>query len=148
MGRGQHGKRFRRTVAGIPTSVFRNRLASMTTEQGITLYAVNPAYTSVWGDQHWRKPYQNVTRHQAAATVIGRRAQGHKARRREGVTCARPEDRVVRAANQAGSVDQRATASRHQGGMRGSESRPPHWHEPRMAGRATVTPAAAGRNDQ
>jgi len=42
---------------------------------------VNPAYTSVWGDQHWRKPYENVTRHEAVATVIGRRAQGHKARR-------------------------------------------------------------------
>jgi hypothetical protein len=48
---------------------------------GIRLYAVNPAYTSAWGDQHWRKPYLNVTRHEAAATVIGRRAQGHKARR-------------------------------------------------------------------
>ena len=31
-------------------------------------------------------PYENVTRHQAAATVIGRRAQGFRARRRKGVT--------------------------------------------------------------
>ena len=97
MGRGSRGKRFRRTVAGIPTAVFRNRLAAQAHRCGIRLYAVNPAYTSVWGDQHWRTPYENVTRHEAAATVIGRRAQGFKARRREGVTCTRPEDRVVRA---------------------------------------------------
>jgi len=74
MGRGQRGRRFRKTVAGIPTAVFRNRLAAQAHRTGIRLWAVNPAYTSVWGDQHWRKPYINVTRHEAAATVIGRRA--------------------------------------------------------------------------
>ena len=73
------------------------------------LYAVNPAYTSAWGDQHWRTPYENVTRHEAAATVIGRRAQGHKARRREGVTRTRPEDRVVRATDQATPDNRQAT---------------------------------------
>ena len=36
-----------------------------------------------------------ATRHEAAATVIGRRAQGHEARRREGVNRARPEDRNI-----------------------------------------------------
>ena len=101
MGRGQRGRRFRKTVAGIPTAVFRSRLTAQTHRHGIRLYAVNPAYTSAWGDQHWRKPYENVTRHEAAATVIGRRAQGHQARRREGVTRTRPEDRVVRATDQA-----------------------------------------------
>src|ERR1051325_11464995 len=103
MGRGRRGKRFRRTVVGIPTAVFRNRLAAMSSRAGIRLLAVNPSYTSAWGDQHWRKPYKNVTRHEAAATVIGRRAQGHKARRREGVTLTRPEDRAARATNQAGT---------------------------------------------
>jgi IS605 OrfB family transposase len=97
MGRGSRGKRFRRTVAGIPTAVFRKRLTAQTHRHGVRLFAVNPAYTSAWGDEHWCTPYENVTRHEAAATVIGRRAQGHKARRREGVTRARPEDRVVRA---------------------------------------------------
>jgi hypothetical protein len=148
MGRGQRGKRFRRTVAGIPTAVFRNRLTGQASRHGICLLAVNPACTSAWGDQHWRKPYENVTRHEAAATVIGRRAQGHKARRREGVTRTRPEDRVVRATNQAGPHDQRATASRHQERMRGTKSRPPTWGETRLAGRATVTPATVGHNDQ
>jgi IS605 OrfB family transposase len=130
MGRGQRGKRFRRTVAGIPTAVFRNRLTGQASRHGIRLLAVNPAYTSAWGDQHWRKPYENVTRHEAAATVIGRRAQGHKARRREGVTRTRPEDRVVRATNQAGPDQSRATSSRHRPRMRGTEISParPDWY--------------------
>ena len=143
MGRGQRGKRFRRTVAGIPTAVFRNRLTGQTSRHCIRLLAVNPAYTSAWGDQHWRKPYENVTRHEAAATVIGRRAQGYKARRREGVTRTRPEDRVVRATNQAGPGQSRATSSRHRPRMRGTESRPPGRTGTRLLGRATVTPALA-----
>ena len=149
MGRGQRGKRFRKTVAGIPTAVFRNRLAAQTAAAGIGLLAVNPAYTSAWGHQHWRKPYKNVTRHQAAATVIGRRAQGHKARRREGVTRTRPEDCVVRATNQAVPHSQQATTdSRHQPGIRGTKSRPPGWTRTRLPGRATVTPAPANHGQQ
>lgn len=143
MGRGRRAKRFRKTVTGIPTAVFRNRLAAQTSRHGIGLYAVNPAYTSAWGDQHWRKPYINVTRHEAAATVIGRRAQGHKAWRREGVTRMRPEDRVVRATNQAAPESQRVTGSRHRPGMRGTKSRPPSLKRTWLSGRATVTPAKA-----
>jgi IS605 OrfB family transposase len=147
MGRGRRGKRFRRTVAGIPTAVFRNRLAGMTARAGIRLWAVNPAYTSIWGDQHWRHPYKNVTRHEAAATVIGRRAQGFRARRREGVTCTRPEDRVVRATDQAGPKSPRAITARRPTGTRGTKSRPP-GADTRMAGRATVTPAHLASNGQ
>jgi IS605 OrfB family transposase len=144
MGRGRRGKRFRRTVAGIPTSVFRNRLTAQVHRHGIALWAVNPAYTSAWGDQHWRKPYENVTRHEAAATVIGRRAQGFKARRREGVTRARPEDHAVRATDQAGPNQPRVnTSSRHRPGTRGNESRPPRRARTRLPDRATVTPAPA-----
>jgi len=112
MGRGPRGKHFRKTVAGIPTAVFRNRLTAQASRHRIELFAVNPAYTSAWGDEHWRKPYQNVTRHEAAATVIGRRAQGFTARRRKGVTRTRPEDRVVRATDQAVSDNQRVSDSR------------------------------------
>jgi IS605 OrfB family transposase len=144
MGRGTRGKRFRKTVTRIPTAVFRNRLTAQTSRHGIGLFAVNPAYTSAWGDQHWRKPYQNVTRHEAAATVIGRRAQGYKARRREGVTRTRPEDRVVRATDQAPPDDRPAsTGSRHRPGMRGTKSCPPGRARTRLPGRATVTPAPA-----
>jgi IS605 OrfB family transposase len=148
MGRGQRGRRFRKTVAAIPTAVFRNRLSAQTAAAGIEPLAVNPAYTSAWGDQHWRKPYTNVTRHQAAATVIGRRAQGHKARRREGVTRTRPEDRVVRATNQTTPYSQRATGSRHQPGMRGTKSRLPGRTSTRLLRRATATPATANHGQQ
>jgi hypothetical protein len=144
MGRGSRGKRFRRAVAGLPTAVFRNRLAAQTYRHGVRLFAVNPAYTSVWGDQHWRIPYENATRHEAAATVIGRRAQGHKARRREGVTRTRPEDRVVRATDQATPDDQQAnTRNRHGPGMRGTKSCLPGRASTRHLARATVTPAPA-----
>jgi hypothetical protein len=121
--------------------VFRNRLTAQTAAASIRLLAVNPAYTSAWGEQHWRTPYKNVTRHQAAATVIGRRAQGHKARRRKGVTRTRPEDRVGRATNQTAPHSQRATDIRHQPGMRGIKSRPPGRTRTRLLDRATVTPA-------
>ncbi|HET9875005.1 MAG TPA: hypothetical protein VFQ37_04485 [Mycobacterium sp.] len=143
MGRGQQGKHFRKTVAGIPTAVFRSRLSAQAHRHEISLYAVNPAYTSTWGDQRWRTPYVNVTRHEAAATVIGRRAQGFKARRRKGVTRTRPEDRGVRATDQAAPDNQRATSSRHRSRTRGTESRAPNRARTRLPSRATVTPAMA-----
>jgi hypothetical protein len=93
MGRGPRGKRFRRTVAGIPTGKFRDRLGGMAANAHIAVVAVDPAYTSRWGAQHWQAPLnvshrrQNpavakVSRHQAAAVVIARRGLGHRARRR------------------------------------------------------------------
>jgi hypothetical protein len=144
LGRGKRGKRFRKTVAGIPTAVFRNRLTAQAHRHGVRLFAVNPAYSSVWGDQHWRTPYENVTRHQAAATVIGRRAQGLTARRRKGVTRTRPEDRVVRATDQAAPEDRQvSTSNRHRPGTRGNKSCSPSRARTRHLGRATVTPAPA-----
>jgi IS605 OrfB family transposase len=149
MGRGSRGKRFRKTVATIPTAGFRNRLTAQAHRHGIRLYAVNPAYTSAWRDQHWRTPYENVTRHEAAATVIGRRAQGHKARRRKGVTRTRPEDRVVRATDQAAPDDQQvSTRNRHQPGTRGSKSRAPSRARTRQLGRATVNPGGANNGQR
>jgi hypothetical protein len=149
MGRGVRGKRFRATVSGIPTAVFRNRLAGMCHRAGIGLLAVNPAYSSIWGAQHWQHPYTNVTRHQAAATVIGRRAQGFSARRRKGVTPIRPEDRTVRATNQTGPNSPKAiTGNRRRSRMRGTTSRPPDRNVRGDPGRATVTPALANNSQQ
>jgi IS605 OrfB family transposase len=87
MGRGVRGKRFRRTVAAIPTAKFRTRLTAMAARRGIAVIGVDPAYTSKWGAQHWAKPLQQqtsdpVTRHHAAATAIGRRGLGMAIRRR------------------------------------------------------------------
>ena len=140
---GRGGKRFCKAVAGLPTAVFDNRMCAQAHCRGIGLYALNPAYSSAWGDRHWRAPYENVTRHQAAATVIGRRAQDFRARRRKGVTRTRPEDRVVRATNQAASENQQATDSCHRPGTRGTKFRAPNRARTQLKGRATVTPATA-----
>ncbi|ADI08086.1 hypothetical protein SBI_04966 [Streptomyces bingchenggensis BCW-1] len=86
--REKHGrrKRFRNLISGMPVSKLRARLLSMAAELGITIVAVDPAYTSKWGAQHWQKPLttktRKTTRHDAAAVAIGRRALGHPIRRR------------------------------------------------------------------
>ncbi|MGW7243424.1 IS200/IS605 family accessory protein TnpB-related protein [Streptomyces sp. NPDC054804] len=86
--REKHGrkKRFRNLISGMPTSRLRARLVSMAAELGIPVIAVEPAYTSRWGAQHWQKPLtsntRKTTRHDAAAVAIGRRALGHPIRRR------------------------------------------------------------------
>ncbi|MGH3524079.1 MAG: hypothetical protein ACRDU4_14980, partial [Mycobacterium sp.] len=89
LGRGQRGKRLRRTVAGIPTRRFRTRLTGMAARRGIAIIGVDPAYTSRWGAQHWRAPLQQqtsdpatITAHHGAAAAIGRRGLGLAIRRR------------------------------------------------------------------
>lgn len=106
MGRGGRGKRFRRTVAGIPTAKFRERLRSMAFHRGLVVIAVDPAYTSIWGERYWKNPLRQqtkttVTRHHGASVAIGRRALGHRTRRRPGVTA--HDQRIVdrRATGQA-----------------------------------------------
>lgn len=87
-GREHHGRRrwLRQLISGMPTARLRNRLIAMACELGLTIVAVDPAYTSRWGAQHWQKPLTTekrcMTRHDAAAVAIGRRALGHTVRRR------------------------------------------------------------------
>ncbi|MCT9003912.1 transposase [Streptomyces rhizosphaerihabitans] len=98
--REKHGgrKKFRRLISGMPVGRLRARLVSMAADLGIPLVAVDPAYTSRWGAQHWQKPLtsktRKTTRHDAAAVAIGRRALGHPVRRR---TAPPPHDRSDRA---------------------------------------------------
>ncbi|SOJ52873.1 hypothetical protein MSIMFB_00379 [Mycobacterium simulans] len=86
--REKHGRRrrFRQVISGMPTSKLRARLISMASEHGISVIAVDPAHTSKWGAQHWQKPLAarqpQTTRHHAASVAIGRRALGHRIRRR------------------------------------------------------------------
>jgi len=86
--REKHGrrKRFRQLVSGIPTGRLKARLVSMAAGLGLSVVAVDPAYTSLWGDQHWRKPLtsprRKMSRHDAAGIAIGRRALGYPIRRR------------------------------------------------------------------
>jgi IS605 OrfB family transposase len=104
--RGRRGRSFRRQVASIPTGRFRDRLVQMAANAGLAVIAVDPAYTSRWGAQHWLQPLTTqfspmTTGHHAAAVVIGRRALGQRARRRERRDSTRPADRRQRAANSA-----------------------------------------------
>jgi len=86
--REKHGrnKRFRQLVSGMPTGKLKARLVSMAAGHGLSIVAVDPAYTSMWGDQHWKKPLtsqkRKMSRHDAASVAIGRRALGHPIRRR------------------------------------------------------------------
>jgi IS605 OrfB family transposase len=124
MGRGQHGKRLRRTIADIPTRQFRNRLTGMAARRGIAVIGVDAAYTSKWGAQHWRTPLQQqtsdpVTRHHAAAIAIGRRGLGLAIRRRP----AGPRNGQRTA---VGTPPDRPHRHRSHGGRRGSSGPPTH----------------------
>jgi hypothetical protein len=92
LGRGRRGKRFRRSISGIPTRRFRTLLVGMAANHGLSVVAVDPGWTSVWGRRHWQAPLNQSTKrsvtvsgHHAAAVVIGRRGLGLGARRRPGV---------------------------------------------------------------
>ncbi|WP_328394580.1 IS200/IS605 family accessory protein TnpB-related protein [Streptomyces sp. NBC_00390] len=86
--REKHGrrKRFRQLISRFPTAKLKARLISMAAGQGLAIVAVDPAYTSRWGSQHWQKPLttplRKTTRHDAAGIAIGRRALGLPIRRR------------------------------------------------------------------
>src|SRR6266545_3932298 len=71
----------------------------MATNHGLWIIAVEPVWTSVWGGRYWQLPLNQstrgsvtVSRHHAAAVVIGRRGLGHRARRRGGCAPTPPAD--------------------------------------------------------
>jgi hypothetical protein len=53
----------------------------MTANAGLYVIAVDPAYPSIWGGQHWQTPLQRqhrnqqISRHHAASVTIARRAR-------------------------------------------------------------------------
>jgi hypothetical protein len=103
--RGRKGRRFRGLVAGVPTARFRDRLVQMAANRGIFVIAVDPAYTSRWGAEHWLGSLQQFSAeasgHHCAALVIGRRGLGQRARRRGGCDSTPPEDGQERATDSA-----------------------------------------------
>jgi hypothetical protein len=133
--RGRRGKAFRRVVAGIPTAKFRDRLTQMTANQGLAVIAADPAYTSRWGAEHWLAPLREhntiTSGHHAAAVVIGRRAHGHKARRRAGVTGT--DQRISR--RRATPRAPQATPADRNGGTRQAPRQPPRWRKTGQAHR-------------
>ncbi|WP_329450198.1 transposase [Streptomyces sp. NBC_01724] len=106
--REKHGgrKRFRQLISGMPTGKLKARLVSMAAEQGLAIVAVDPAYTSLWGAQHWQKPLttprRKMSRHDAAGIAIGRRALGHPVRRR---TAPPPHDQSDRAGHRTAQAE-------------------------------------------
>ncbi|NGO81298.1 transposase [Streptomyces sp. YC504] len=109
--REKHGRKkwFRQLLSGMPTGKLKARLVSMASERGLSLVAVDPAYTSMWGDQHWRKPLNStkrkMSRHDAAGIAIGRRALGHPIRRRTAPPHDDQSDRRGHRTAQAGPGD-------------------------------------------
>jgi hypothetical protein len=109
LGRGRRGKAFRRIVSGIPTRRFRDLLLGMAANQGLWITAVDPGWTSKWGQRYWQQPLDRstrkpviVSRHHAAALVIGRRGLGYRARRRGWCAPTPPADGQGRATDSAG----------------------------------------------
>ena len=105
-GRGRRGRRFRRMIHGLPTGQFRDRLVQMASNAGLAVVAVDPAYTTRWGIEHWQKPlgrerHEEVSTHHSAAVVIGRRGLGYRATRRGGVTARQPRHAAQSATFQA-----------------------------------------------
>ena len=99
--RGKAGKTTRRKVCGIPTAKFTHTICSAAYRHDMTVIAVDPAYTSIWGARWWKKPLdrsrrQAGDRHQAASVVIGRRSQGYGAKRQDSQNPHRLEDRCGR----------------------------------------------------
>ncbi|MEU6714587.1 IS200/IS605 family accessory protein TnpB-related protein [Nonomuraea sp. NPDC046802] len=138
--REKHGrrKRFRQLISGIPTGKLKARLASMAAEVGVSIVAVDPAYTSQWGAQHWQQPMsaprRTVTRHDAASIAIARRALGHPIRRR---TAPPPDDRSDRRGHR--------TVQAGPGGRGREETRRPITEPAHDAGSRTGTPEERGR---
>ncbi|MEU1595922.1 IS200/IS605 family accessory protein TnpB-related protein [Streptomyces sp. NPDC005708] len=139
--REKHGrrKRFRQVISGMPVSKLRARLVSMAAELGVTIVAVDPAYTSRWGAQHWHKPLTNksrkTSRHDAASIAIGRRALGHRIRRR---TAPPPHD-------QSDRMGHRTAQAGH--GTPGREGTRPRILGPRTRSTGTRRGANAGDQD-
>jgi IS605 OrfB family transposase len=144
--RGRRGRAFRRLTSGIPTGKFRDRLTQMASNAGLAVIAVDPAYTSRWGREHWLAPLQgqaspaaSVAVHHAAAVVIGRRALGHRARRKAGVTGGGQRTGRRRAAPGA-PVARRADRN---GRPRKAQRQPPPWRKTATATRTRPPDQAA-----
>ncbi|KAB1987882.1 transposase [Streptomyces triticiradicis] len=117
--REKHGRKkdFRRPISRFPTAKLRARLVAMAAEQDIAIIAVDPAYTSRWGAQHWQQPLtsdnRKTTRHDAAAVAIGRRALGHPIRRRTAPPRTHQSDGYGHRTVQARLETQRREETRH-----------------------------------
>ncbi|WP_200815944.1 transposase [Nocardiopsis sp. JB363] len=144
--REKHGRRklFRQVISGMPTAKLRARLTSMAHATGITIIAVDAAYTSRWGAQHWQKPTTSKKRqtsgHDAASIAIGRRAQGHPIRRRTTPPRTHRSDGYGPRTVQARPGARGGEEIRHPGWERAPDARTPTLGERERGGPAHPTP--------
>jgi hypothetical protein len=142
---GARGRRYRALVAGLPTGRFRDRLVQMAANAGLAVIAADPAYSSRWGAEYWLGPLRErgspvpASCHHAAAVVIGRRALGHRARRRAGVTGGGQRTSRRRAAPRAPA----ATRTSRDGRPRQAPRQPPRWRKTATATRTRPPDQAA-----
>ena len=160
--RGKRGRNFRRHISGLPTAKLRERLAQMAYNAGVAVIAVDPAYTSKWGAQHWldplrvQHPQQSLTVHHAAAVAIGRRGLRQRPRRRGASARTSPVDekRATASASKGGptpallGLDERATS--REATLRQGTRPPPDDRTPRLRsdGSKTTTPTRADTSQE
>jgi hypothetical protein len=133
IGRERYGsrRRFRKTVSEMPTAKFRNRLIAMAARHHIAVIGVPAAYSSIWGKLYWQHAlstiHKQISGHQAAACVLGRRGLDHRGRRRmqasPGVTA--PDRRIETAGRPAGAESYHARDAETTTPRPSKETRPP-----------------------
>ena len=134
---------FQKVVCGMPTAQFCNRLVAMASRRGILVVGVPAAYSSIWGAQYWQGTLSSkshkISKHTAAAVVLGRRALGYRARCKAqaspGVTV--PDQRIEEAGQPAG------TESYHEPSTNGK--RPEGKGTPKLPRREGIGHRARGR---
>jgi hypothetical protein len=138
--RGKRGRAFRRLIAGIPTARFRDRLVQMAANADLSVVVVDPAYSSRWGAIHWLAPlrehHPEATGHHAAALVLGRRSQGHRARNRATRNRTAPEDAARPAQARTRKPPKAKAANRKPAAPRGN--RPPPGSKTGLPHRTTT----------
>jgi hypothetical protein len=124
-------KKHARRLSGFGDTQFHARLAARCERRDMELHAVNPAYSSVIGEKKYARG-MNLTRHHAAALVLGRRAMGYGER----LVCTRGGARISAAQHEPRHVGRR---------WRGARPRRPRASRSRTAASAsadTLTGAA------
>ena len=70
---------YARMLSALPYAMLGKAIMRRAARDGVAATRVNPAYTSLIGEVNWSRRY-GLTRHQAAAVAIARRAQGFSER--------------------------------------------------------------------
>ena len=136
--RGRRGRGFRRLVSGIPAGKFRDRLVQMTSNAGLAVIVVDPAYTSRWG--------RALARPSARPFLPGPRQWPPCGRRGDRQTCARPPGAAKDRCDRRRPEDQPpesypgappARQTTRNGRPRQAQRQPPRWPKTATANRTS-----------